>query len=874
MTIEALTGSRPWLAAGWTMLHFLWVGGTLGLVAAVGRRTLRSARPEIRYGFALSCLAALALTPVAIVLLLTASDEPEPTRAVPLSIAALAPIPSSVETSAPTPPVALPGPGMATDRSDPVRLSDGLPWERLPGAAVAGLPWLWLGGAPATFALLATGLVGAERLRHQGRPLIDGEVPELARRLAAALGIARPVALAVCDRLVAPVLLGVVRPLILLPPAVLTGWSAEQVEMALLHELAHVRRLDNLVNLVQRLVESVLFFHPVVWWVSGWVRLEREHCCDRLVVARTGRARPYAELLAALAVPGSPPGRAAVAMAESPVVARIRRILNLEDHSMRISRPVVALAAALLLAPAVLIVSQAAVAARDEDPKPEPAAPPSQAKFDPAKIDDLFRRARHGADMFRDVQGRVYALIQIAAARARLGDRDAARQTFQEAIALGETVSMDDSRYSPHILHWIAKEQVRYGFRDEAAETLRTLLRIAEAPVRRAIRKTNFYIDVIKTQVEMGDRAGARETLRLARRYYMTSKDQNISAFAPMWLVQFQAMSGDLAGALRMIDDPEMFKDRNPKNVQSLRHGALFSIVRAIGPSNREGADAVLEAARRAIDANKDDQGFRIQDLRTIAEALARLGRFDEARQTAGAIDAESLPDQIAEAAKARFLDEERFQKAVAFAAIAEAQVKAGDMAGAPHTAREVIKVVALTQDETYKGSPRGRAIQVLAKAGEPAEALRLVDTMSPTQRVANYRAVAQARRQAGDEAGARETLYAALKMAREQIADTKPVAPDGSPSANQERNELLGEVGALQALLGDVQGAIETVRVINEGDQEIEALKRVAVDLATADDLDGAMEVVGQINGPKAEAEALEGVTAALARRTATPER
>ena len=72
------------------------------------------------------------------------------------------------------------------------------------------------------------------------------------------------------------------------------------------------------------------------------------------------------------------------------------------------------LAAALLLAPAALITSQAALAGRDEDPKPGPAAPPAQAKLDPAKIDDLFRRARHGADMFMDVQGRVNALGTIS----------------------------------------------------------------------------------------------------------------------------------------------------------------------------------------------------------------------------------------------------------------------------------------------------------------------------------------------------------------------------------------------------------------------------------------------------------------------------
>ena len=116
--------------------------------------------------------------------------------------------------------------------------------------------------------------------------------------------ITRHVDLAVCDRLVTPVLVGVVRPLILLPAAAMSGWSAEQFEMVLLHELAHVRRWDNLVNLIQRLVESALFFHPAVWIVSGWVRKEREHCCDEIVVRQTGKARAYVETLLTLSTSG------------------------------------------------------------------------------------------------------------------------------------------------------------------------------------------------------------------------------------------------------------------------------------------------------------------------------------------------------------------------------------------------------------------------------------------------------------------------------------------------------------------------------------------------------------------------------------------
>ena len=68
--------------------------------------------------------------------------------------------------------------------------------------------------------------------------------------------------------------------------------------MVLLHELAHLRRWNNLVNLLRRFVESLLFFHPVVWWLSGWVRLERALCCNRLVVERLGQPEAYAEMLA------------------------------------------------------------------------------------------------------------------------------------------------------------------------------------------------------------------------------------------------------------------------------------------------------------------------------------------------------------------------------------------------------------------------------------------------------------------------------------------------------------------------------------------------------------------------------------------------
>jgi GWxTD domain-containing protein len=97
-----------------------------------------------------------------------------------------------------------------------------------------------------------------------------------------------------------PVVLGHFRPVVLVPLGFLAGLSPEQVEVILLHELAHIRRADYCVNVCQRLIEGLLFYHPVVWWISQVIRTERENCCDDTVVALRGDAHSYALALATL----------------------------------------------------------------------------------------------------------------------------------------------------------------------------------------------------------------------------------------------------------------------------------------------------------------------------------------------------------------------------------------------------------------------------------------------------------------------------------------------------------------------------------------------------------------------------------------------
>jgi multidrug resistance efflux pump/beta-lactamase regulating signal transducer with metallopeptidase domain len=346
----SLMQSPGWLTAGWVMLHFLWIGTALGLLGAACRWIL-PARSQHRYALAVGFFAVLAASPVAILICLPGHPvDPSPVAPLPMPMASENPGPAELVH---------PMAGGAVEATGPMS------WFGI-SFIIGCLPWLWLIGAPCTFLVLANGLIGSERLRRQSLPLEEGDILTRCRHLAESLGIVRHVALAVSARLRFPILVGIWKPLILLPPAALTGWTIEQLEMVLLHELAHVRRWDCLVNLLQRTVEALLFFHPMTWWLSAWVRLEREICCDRAVIARTGKPRAYAETLAAMAMRG-PLRTGALAIAEHGLVTRIRCILDLEDRSMRISTKSLVFGAVFVVAAVAVLGLYAREAPREPD---------------------------------------------------------------------------------------------------------------------------------------------------------------------------------------------------------------------------------------------------------------------------------------------------------------------------------------------------------------------------------------------------------------------------------------------------------------------------------------------------------------------------
>ena len=194
-------------------------------------------------------------------------------------------------------------------------------------------PWLalvWLGGAAVMLARLGSVVAGAEKLRRRSRPLEDEAVLRLVEEAQRKLGLMRRVRVVVTEQLTSPAVMGLVAPILILPLSLVTTLPMGQMQLILLHELAHIRRRDYLVNLCQLLAESLLFFNPAVWWISRQIRQEREACCDAMAIALAGEPLQYARTLAQVA---------GHALAAAPAFGDRRNPSGLKDRIQRLLVP-------------------------------------------------------------------------------------------------------------------------------------------------------------------------------------------------------------------------------------------------------------------------------------------------------------------------------------------------------------------------------------------------------------------------------------------------------------------------------------------------------------------------------------------------------
>ena len=162
-------------------------------------------------------------------------------------------------------------------------------------------------------------------------PATNNRIPVGISRSARRLGIVRAVTLINSALVQVPIVIGWLRPAVLLPVGCLTGLSTVQIEAIFVHELAHIRRHDYLVSVFQSIVEAVLFYHPAVWWVSKQIRREREDCCDDLAVKISGDPLAYAKALSFLEEQRGSLPAAALGANGGVLAMRIKRLLGYKE---------------------------------------------------------------------------------------------------------------------------------------------------------------------------------------------------------------------------------------------------------------------------------------------------------------------------------------------------------------------------------------------------------------------------------------------------------------------------------------------------------------------------------------------------------------
>lgn len=166
-------------------------------------------------------------------------------------------------------------------------------------------PWLtglYLAGLIFMMARMIAEMTHIYSLKKSGITTPPVEITGQIQKLKTQLGISLPVQLFISAKAQVPMLIGALKPIVLLPITATTNLTAEQLETILMHELAHLRRHDYLINILQTIVETILFFNPFVWMISAIVRREREHACDDLVLQHTAEPLSYASALATVAM--------------------------------------------------------------------------------------------------------------------------------------------------------------------------------------------------------------------------------------------------------------------------------------------------------------------------------------------------------------------------------------------------------------------------------------------------------------------------------------------------------------------------------------------------------------------------------------------
>lgn len=341
-----------WIVAlGTVLLDSLWQIALVGIVTAALLALLRNARSSVRYGVA--CVALIV------------------TLALPLMQI--------------TRYLLIAAPGTASQAIDPVGVSPTYFFTSMVDLSDHATPWLhwvvavWAVGVAVMALRMGLGLAWVQRLRRNAQPLLDAERLAGFARLARQVGVASRIDWLVADLPGGPLAAGAWRPFILVPTALLTRMPPAALEALIAHELAHLKRHDYLVNLLQSVIETVLFYHPAVWWLSRRIRIEREQAADELATRTSVSREQLAHALVELDGCHQQSLQWIQAAEGGALMSRIR---NLVSPGAKPSRPMSGLAALSAIAILAAVLAQAQTPESSSAPTPvlppePPAAPDS-----------------------------------------------------------------------------------------------------------------------------------------------------------------------------------------------------------------------------------------------------------------------------------------------------------------------------------------------------------------------------------------------------------------------------------------------------------------------------------------------------------------
>lgn len=341
-------------ALGWTFIHSLWLGLLAAMFAAIIMMGTRKSTAHLRYQLLCLVMSSFIIATFATFcyywqLPVTTTDD---------AVAANATIITNVITSG-SPVIVAENTGIVE------KLSAWL------DANMNVIVIVWALFFVMNSLKLFTGLASVNRLRQyrtKKAPAIwENKLP----KLVASLGIKQKVTLLQSALVKVPVAVGVLRPVVLVPIGLLMHLPAEQAETILLHELAHIKRKDYLVNLLQRFAEAIFFFNPALLWISSLIRIEREACCDDVVLAHTTQRRDYLEALVAFQEYTAPLPSYALGISnkKNQLLQRVRRIITMENRKAGWAERLVLLAGVVFLMAFTAIKQQDAA---NEEIKAEP----------------------------------------------------------------------------------------------------------------------------------------------------------------------------------------------------------------------------------------------------------------------------------------------------------------------------------------------------------------------------------------------------------------------------------------------------------------------------------------------------------------------